>query len=100
MGACASSEEVLRGFLAELGRALADPPPIGEIERRICGLGQEMSLLVGDPARNESLTGVMEGLGNDGCLTGVMEGLGNDGSLLLRDRAGHLHRIYSGEMES
>ncbi len=84
-GGCPSAEEVLRGFLEELGRALADPPPIGEIERRICGLGQEMSLLAGDPARNETLTG-------------VMEGLGNDGAFLLRDRAGRLHRIYSGEI--
>ncbi|PID99730.1 MAG: hypothetical protein CSA81_14760 [Acidobacteria bacterium] len=75
----------MRGFLAELGRALADLPPIGEIERRICGLGQAMSLLAGDPARNETLTG-------------VMEGLGNDGTLLLRDRTGRLHRIYSVEM--
>ncbi len=84
---CPSARDVLNGFLKELSGALGAPPPVGEIERRLLGRGEPVSMLIGDPAKNE-------------VLSGTILGLYEDGALKLQDDSGIIHRIYSGEQVS
>ena len=53
--------------------------------RRLAGRGRQVSLLLGDPSREERLVG-------------VLQGLREDGSLAVRLPDGRLETVYSGEI--
>lgn len=77
----------LTGILEALKIILAEDPAsmTAEVEKRLYGRGQEVSVLLGDPGRGESVTG-------------AVAGLAPDGALLLRDSSGETRCIYSGEI--
>ncbi len=75
----------LRRLLKKVGELIKHPLGIGEISRRLDSLGHDVSVSLGDPAR-------------DMVLKGCVEGLKYDGALLLRSIDGTLHPIYSGEI--
>ncbi len=78
-------KNILIHLLNGLEDMLTKPPRIEEISRRLDQSGKTVSVLLGDPSRDESVEG-------------RVEGLGNDGALLIRLDGGNLRSIYSGEL--
>ncbi len=78
--------EELPHLLSEIEILLAVNPEIGEIEKRLAGLQQQVSVKLGDPSRNN-------------ILSGTLFGLQGDGALLIDSGESELRAVYSGEID-
>ena len=79
------SRRELHLILEQIEGLLDRPADIVEVAERLDSRGREVTVILGDPARNESLSG-------------VVTGLQDDGALLIRTPDGKTHPVYSGEM--
>ncbi len=61
-------EEELVSVLAGIKSALSIGDPAFEIEKRLFSLGEEVVFISGDPAANERIKGVLEGISPDGTI--------------------------------
>jgi biotin-(acetyl-CoA carboxylase) ligase len=80
-------ERLLETYLERLHRALGDIDWAAEIGEKLLYRGERVSFLAGDPARQETLDGVVEGIGPSGELL-----------LRLAEGGGETRRLYSGEI--
>lgn len=78
-------EACLAPLLDQINRALTSPPDVSEIFSRLENRNSPVTVSLGDPSRNEELTG-------------FVDGLQNDGALLIRGSDGEIIPVYSGEM--
>ena len=81
-----SPSEELLPLLKEIEAHIEESPDIGEIEARIYGLREAVTVRLGDPSRGE-------------VLNGTLSGLKDDGALLITSGDGNQQAIYSGEIE-
>lgn len=81
-----SPSDELPALLAEIEHLLRCSPEIVEIEHRLAGLGDPVTVRLGDPSRAD-------------LLTGTISGLQKDGAMLINLGGGEIRSIYSGEIE-
>lgn len=82
-----SAADELPLLLGIIKDVLENKPKTDEINRRLAGMGQPVSILLGDPSRHVSLRGINGGIAADGALI-----------VLLPD--GRREEVYSGEITS
>lgn len=80
-----SPEKVLNFLLAEFDCILSEQPDIEDFESRLEQKNQQISVLLGDPGRND-------------IVTGTVEGINHDGALILLKSDGERQFVYSGEL--
>ncbi len=73
-------------LLTEIESLLVNSPNVEEVEHRLAGLGAAVTVRLGNPSRND-------------LLTGTISGLQKDGALLIDLGGGEIRSIYSGEIE-
>jgi len=79
-------EDELSFLLSEIEILLDESPGIGEVERRLAGMNDSVTVKLGDPSRQEYLRG-------------IITGLQPDGALLVKTETGEKRAVYSGEIE-
>ncbi|MDF1567961.1 MAG: biotin--[acetyl-CoA-carboxylase] ligase [Spirochaetaceae bacterium] len=82
-----SAADELPPLLETIKDVLDEKPKTVEINRRLAGVGQPVSLLLGDPSRNLRLSG-------------INGGIAADGALIVELPDGGQEEVYSGEILS